>query len=617
MIRRLHLTGIQVAVFCVLLFALPGVVSAANLQYGSTGLIGQDNFGITYDSPEGETNFVCNLTSQECNRQQVGFSPRPPTSDVEGNLYWSPQNTYAVLERPLQVFDKYLYRVYRNEGDTLVPVGYVPYYEQTTQLRFSQDENSLFLADSGGYVASVPVNAPFKAATSTINTQALGRWVLSPDGSLIAGYKRSDSDGQAPYRLVVQRLADGDGVADMPSNTQHDIAISEDNKTIAYINTADGGRTLTVRSLTSASSSSEDIDQGSWINHLVTANGNFYYTANNERDPYQYNLYEYDPASGGVNRIEGGIAETANLRATPRQVLFAERQGAVRHVGRYDTSKKSTIIYDLLASEGDDSGRAVRRQVVQVGDNLTGSLLTPHIREPQNVLVWLHGGPHRQSHPGYNSSLIYGVYDELLNAFARSGWAVLKLDYTGSVGYSADFRDEIINNIGEKDVADTEAAVSWLKNEFDNPSINLMGVSYGGYLGLKTAVENSDKINRVVSVNGVTDWMTDTLIDPTFRPYFGGRASPETIDSYMQSSLIYDLENLKETPIAIIQSTEDDIVDPVQAALLDRVANKEDVPVTYKQLEGAPHTIKKRSHLNTLCSTTSNFLSIDGVCRLR
>jgi hypothetical protein len=42
----------------------------------------------------------------------------------------------------------------------------------------------------------------------------------------------------------------------------------------------------------------------------------------------------------------------------------------------------------------------------------------------------------------------------------------------------------------------------------------------------------------------------------------------------VQSSLIYDLENLEDTPSLVLQSTEDTIVDPVQAALLDRVAKK-------------------------------------------
>jgi dipeptidyl aminopeptidase/acylaminoacyl peptidase len=139
-------------------------------------------------------------------------------------------------------------------------------------------------------------------------------------------------------------------------------------------------------------------------------------------------------------------------------------------------------------------------------------------------------GPHRQASSGYNSSLIYGVYDELLHALARAGWAVMKLDYTGSVGYSADYRDAIVNNIGNKNVADTQMAITWMNNEFDNPKMNLTGVSYGGYLSLKTAVESPQKVDRTVSVNGVTDWMTDTLIDPTFRPYFGGRPSSETID---------------------------------------------------------------------------------------
>ncbi|PSO45810.1 MAG: hypothetical protein BRC25_00915 [Parcubacteria group bacterium SW_6_46_9] len=85
----------------------------------------------------------------------------------------------------------------------------------------------------------------------------------------------------------------------------------------------------------------------------------------------------------------------------------------------------------------------------------------------------------------------------------------------------------------------------------------------------------------------------------------------------MESSLIYDLEDLQDTPALAIQSTEDNIVDPVQAALLDRVAQKEDAPVTYKTIEGAPHILQKRSHLDRLCNMTADFLSVSGVCDKR
>jgi dipeptidyl aminopeptidase/acylaminoacyl peptidase len=604
-------------VFGVLIFALPSAGHAANLQYGSVGLVGQDEFEVTYSSPDGDTNFVCSFNTKECEQQNTPFAARPPTDDIDGTVYWSPQNTYAVAERPLNVFDKYLYRIYRNEGDDLTPVGYVPYYERTTKLRFSQDESTLFLSAGDGSTAQVPSTKPYTAASSTINTEALGRWVLSPDGNLIAGYKSAGADSDSQYSLVVQDLSSGDTVAEMPSDARHDIAITEDNESIAYIDINDGQRVLTVRSLSDPDSVSEQVDMNGWLNHLVTADGNFYFVANDSDEPYEYHLYRHDPTDNDTDRLESGIAETVNLQATPRHVLFGKKDSASRHIGHLDTQTQDTFIYDLMDTDEEASRPAVRKQVVKIGDNLTGALLTPQARNPQKALVWLHGGPHQQASPGYNSSLIYGVYDELLNAYARDGWAVLKLDYTGSVGYSADFRDAIVNKIGSKDVADTNQAIDWLNEEFDDPDVNLMGVSYGGYLSLKTAVEHPQKVNRTVSVNGVTDWMTDTLIDPTFRPYFGGRPSPETIDAYMQSSLIYDLENLDNTPMAIIQSTEDNIVDPVQAALLDRVANKEGIPSTYETIEGAPHTMQKRSHLNELCRTTEEFLSAGGVCAMR
>jgi dipeptidyl aminopeptidase/acylaminoacyl peptidase len=607
------ITGIIIAAAFVLLPA--GFAQAADLQYGSVGLIGESEFGVQYNSPDGQTNFVCEISSKDCQKQESQFSPRPAVDGIEGTVYWSPQNTYAVAERPLNVFGKYLYRIYRNTGDDMIPVGYVPYYEQTTQLRFSQDESTLFLAAADGTTAKVPAETPHEAVTTTINKDALGRWVLSPDGSLLAGYKEN-SDDRYQYSLVVQDLATGKQVAAMPSDARHDIAISADNQHIAYIDRAEGDRVVTVRSLNNPDSATKQITDLGWLDHLVTSGGQFYFVANTPDSPYDYKLYQYDPGST-LKSITDDIAASQKLQAGPENVFFAIKDGAARHVGRYQSVDRETTEYDLMATDKQVSQPAVRRKVVKIDDQLTGALLTPHPQKPRNVLVWLHGGPHRQTDPGYNSSLIYGVYDELLNAYARSGWAVLKLDYTGSTGYSAAFREDIFNNIGSADVADTKQAIDWLNDTFAQPEINLMGVSYGGYLGLKTAVEHPDQINRVVSVNGVTDWMTDTLIDPTFRPYFSGRPSPDTINAYMESSLIYDLEDLQDTPVLAIQSTEDNIVDPVQAALLDRVAQKEDVPVTYRTIEGAPHILEKRSHLDTLCNMTAEFLPASGVCGKR
>jgi len=607
------ITGVVIAAALVLLPA--GFAQAADLQYGSVGLIGESEFGVQYNSPDGQTNFVCEISSKDCQKQESQFSPRPATDDIAGTVYWSPQNRYAVAERPLHVFDKYLYRIYRNTGDDLAPVGYVPYYEQTTQLRFSQDESTLFLAAADGTIAKVPAKAPHEAITTTINTNALGRWVLSPDGSLLAGYK-TNSDGKHQYSLVVQDLADGKQVASMPSDARHDIAISADNQYVAYIDRTEGDRVVTIRSLNNPDSATKQITDLGWLDHLVTSGGQFYFVANTSDSPYAYELYEYEPKNTR-KRITDDVAASMPVQTTPKNVFFGRKDGSARHIGRYQTTDKETTEYDLVTVDKQASQSAVRRKVVTISDNLTGALLTPHPQKPRNVLVWLHGGPHRQTDTGYNSSLTYGVYDELLDAFARSGWAVLKLDYTGSTGYSAEFRDDIVNNIGSADVADTKQAIDWLDERFADPEINLMGVSYGGYLGLKTAVEQPESVNQVVSVNGVTDWMTDTLTDPTFRSYFSGRPSPETIDAYMESSLIYDLEDLQDTPALAIQSTEDNIVDPVQAALLDRVAQKEDAPVTYKTIEGAPHILQKRSHLDRLCNMTADFLSVSGVCDKR
>jgi pimeloyl-ACP methyl ester carboxylesterase len=132
---------------------------------------------------------------------------------------------------------------------------------------------------------------------------------------------------------------------------------------------------------------------------------------------------------------------------------------------------------------------------------LHGYLTLPPGDEKKNLplVMLVHGGPWVRD--------VWG-FDPLVQFLAGRGYAVLQINYRGSIGYGLDFAAKGLGQIGgaiQDDIAD---AVRWAIRQgvADSKRIAIMGGSYGGYSALFALAETPELYRCGIDLAGVTDW---------------------------------------------------------------------------------------------------------------
>ncbi|XP_073982088.1 acylamino-acid-releasing enzyme-like isoform X3 [Rhodnius prolixus] len=115
------------------------------------------------------------------------------------------------------------------------------------------------------------------------------------------------------------------------------------------------------------------------------------------------------------------------------------------------------------------------------------------------LIVWPHGGPHSSSSNTY--SLLY-------NFFAQLGFAILLVNYRGSIGAGQSSVDWLPGRVGFSDVEDVHQAALHVLHKYgsqlDPAKTVLFGGSHGGFLVLHLAGQYPSHYKAVATRNPVT-----------------------------------------------------------------------------------------------------------------
>jgi len=132
---------------------------------------------------------------------------------------------------------------------------------------------------------------------------------------------------------------------------------------------------------------------------------------------------------------------------------------------------------------------------------LHGYLTLPPGRGQKNLplVMLVHGGPWVRD--------VWG-FDHVVQFLANRGYAVLQINYRGSIGYGLDFAAASKGQIGGAIQDDITDAVRWaIQKGFADPKrIAIMGASYGGYSTLFALAKEPGLYRCGIDVAGVTDW---------------------------------------------------------------------------------------------------------------
>ncbi|KAL8212288.1 UNVERIFIED_CONTAM: hypothetical protein K2H54_042378, partial [Gekko kuhli] len=196
------------------------------------------------------------------------------------------------------------------------------------------------------------------------------------------------------------------------------------------------------------------------------------------------------------------------------------------------------------------------------------------------LIVSPHGGPH---------AIFEACWRPTMACLCQLGFAVLMVNYRGSLGFGQASIDSLISRVGIQDVEDTQLAVELaLQSEpLDPDRIALLGGSHGGFICChligrypkmyKACAVRSPVINMatLLGTSDIPDWRYTSLGLPY---YFERIPSAEDLVAMLLHSPIIHAAKV-DTPLLLCVGAKDQRVSPYQALEYYRVLQARGIPV--------------------------------------
>jgi dipeptidyl aminopeptidase/acylaminoacyl peptidase len=269
-----------------------------------------------------------------------------------------------------------------------------------------------------------------------------------------------------------------------------------------------------------------------------------------------------------------------NLSADGKQLLWLSYSD--QHPGVYTLANTETRRLKQLATRmpwikpGQMAPMLAVKYQARDGLAIHGFLTVPVGYEPKGLplVVMPHGGPWARD--------VWG-FDPLVQLLANRGYAVLQMNYRGSLGYGEELVRAARREIGGKIQHDIEDATRWAiaAGVADPKRIAIMGGSYGGYSALFALGRSPELYRCGISIAGVTDWPAiydARKSDEAYRNanrYWRREIGDRREDAELLHAISpVNFAGLITAPVLIIQGRDDRVVPPEQASLMIRALEK-------------------------------------------
>lgn len=265
----------------------------------------------------------------------------------------------------------------------------------------------------------------------------------------------------------------------------------------------------------------------------------------------RHRLHRYDLATGSVTLLPTEPGSISGARVRPDGAVWyrlqaGEHPGVLREVGRAEP---------ILTGGAAPPGRPFIPWSWSNphGQTVTGWRIEPEGAAPFPTLVHVHGGP---------TSIDLDRWAPDLQAYVDAGFQVVLVNYRGSIGFGAEWRDTLIGNIGWPELEDINAGVDDLlaKGLADPARLAIAGWSWGGYLTLLMHGMHPDRFISGVAGVPVGDYaMGYENLSPLLQAYdralLGG--TPSEVPQLMaERSPISYVDNVK-APILFLAGEAD------------------------------------------------------------
>jgi dipeptidyl aminopeptidase/acylaminoacyl peptidase len=174
------------------------------------------------------------------------------------------------------------------------------------------------------------------------------------------------------------------------------------------------------------------------------------------------------------------------------------------------------------------------------------------------MVVFVHGAGYLQNTiNGWNNYYREFMFNQLLT---QKGYVVLDIDYRGSAGYGRDWRTDVYDFLGGKDMDDHVDAIDFMVKNYgvDQKRIGVYGGSYGGFMAGMLAMRAPERIAAAAALRPVFDWKNYYASSPGYTAQRLGFPDKNP-EAYKRSSPISYADKL-ERPLLILHGMSDDNV---------------------------------------------------------
>jgi len=210
------------------------------------------------------------------------------------------------------------------------------------------------------------------------------------------------------------------------------------------------------------------------------------------------------------------------------------------------------------------------------------------------LAVCIHGGPH---------SSFVANFQPYMAGFCMCGYAVLMVNYRGSLGFGQDSINSLLGNIGRQDVDDVQAVVEQIvaSGAVDKDKVVVIGGSHGGFLTLhaigqfpnyyRAAVARNPVVNIAskVGCTDIPDWsFTETGLefDPMIVP------TAEIYSEMLKRSPLVNVDQIK-TPLMLMIGGKDIRVPTSQGLELKRALEARSAPLRVMWYPDCSHPLSE------------------------
>jgi len=404
---------------------------------------------------------------------------------------------------------------------------------------------------------------------------------------------------------------------DLVSEQGRVFAFSPDDKKLIYTDDTDGAFALYILDTTKLKTTgwkSTKINTSALQvdDFLFTDNDTIYYIGNDKTNPYVWSVYRYDLTSKKETVLDTMVSYSDPLVKVGPYIIYNHLQENGYSPKAYNVKTK-TIKQFKTPYIGKNT--SILNQEIIKHDTIKGVIMKP---DPDTfvrsypLVIWLHGGPYRQTSYGYHPFHSYGIYDSILELLRKNDVMVLKLDYRGSFGFGRTYSEGIKNTVGIGDTEDIMTAITYAKSKYGITDVYLMGNSYGGYMSLRALVEHPDSFAGVVSINGVTDWekLLADMQTSIFNVHFNGAPNEDNEDLYNKASILNKVDNVKKQRISIIAGVSDRTIPYSQATLMYDKLKEKNKKVELVSYQGEDHVYKRKDTIQDLCKQLFTFVKV-------